>query len=74
MKLTETLASIAVAGALSVAGLAAVTMVAGPDRALAYSGSHGDGPKGKMCQRGKHGKHGKHGKYGHGPRGPERLA
>lgn len=74
MKLTETLASIAVAGALSVAGLAAVTMAAGPDRALAYSGSHGDGPKGKMCQRGKHGKHGKHGKYGHGPRGPERLA
>ena len=74
MKLTETLATIAVAGALSVAGLAAVTMAAGPDRALAYSGSHGDGPKGKMCQRGKHGKHGKHGKYSHRPRGPERLA
>ena len=71
MKLTETLATIAVAGALSVAGLAAVTMAAGPDRALAYSGSHGDGPKGKMCQRGKHGKHGK---YGRGSRGPERLA
>lgn len=74
MKLTKTLATIAVAGALSVAGLTAVTMAVGPERAMAYPGYQGDGPKGKMCQRGKHGKYGKHGRSGHGPRGPERMA
>ncbi|MDJ0513329.1 MAG: Spy/CpxP family protein refolding chaperone [Methyloceanibacter sp.] len=74
MKLTKTLATVAVAGALSVAGLAAVTMATGTQHALAYAGSHGEGSKGKMCQRGKYGKHGKHGKHSRGPKGPERLA
>jgi len=74
MKLTKTLATIAIAGALSVAGLAAVTLATGAQHAKAYAGSHGEGSKGKMCQRGKHGKHGKYGKYSRGPKGPERLA
>jgi hypothetical protein len=68
MKLTKTLAVVAVAGALSLAGLAAVTMVASSDGALAYSGSSGHGAKGKMCQRGKYGKHRR------GPMGADRLA
>jgi hypothetical protein len=57
MKLTKTLAAVAVAGALSLAGLAAVTMVASSERALAYSGSSNHGAKGKMCPRGKYKKH-----------------
>jgi len=71
MKLTKTLAAVAVAGALSVAGLTAVTLATGTERAWAYPGSHGDGHKGKMCERGKHGKHGHHRR---GPKGPDRLA
>jgi len=71
MKLTKTITAVAVAGALCVGGLAAVTMATGGHQALAYSGSQGDGPKGKMCQRGKHGKHGKHSR---GQKGPGRLA
>lgn len=74
MKLTKTLATIAIAGALSLGGLAAVTMATGANHALAHAGSSGDGAKSKMCPRGKYGKHGKHGKYGHGPKGPDRLA
>lgn len=74
MKLTKTLATIAVAGALSVAGLAAVTIAAGP-HALAYPGSSADGAKGKgMCDRERHGGHDRHGRYGPPPRGPEALA
>ena len=57
MKLTKTLSAVAVAGALSLAGLAAVTMVASSEGALAHSGSSGHGAKGKMCERGEHGKH-----------------
>ena len=71
MKLTKTLAAVAVAGALSVAGLTAVTLATGTERAWAYPGSHGDGHKGKMCERGKHGKHGHHSR---GPKGPDPLA
>lgn len=66
MKLTKTLATVAVAGALSVAGLTAVTLATGTEHAWAYPGFRGDGPKGKMCERGKHGMHGMRG----GPRGP----
>ncbi|ODR97272.1 hypothetical protein AUC70_13580 [Methyloceanibacter stevinii] len=73
MKLTKTLATVAVAGALSVAGLTAVTLATGTEKAWAYPGSRGDGPKGKMCERGKHGKYGKHGAH-RGPKGPDRLA
>jgi hypothetical protein len=68
MKLTKTLAVVAVAGALSLAGLAAVTVVASSESALAHSGSSSHGAKGKSCQRGKYGKHRR------GNIGPERLA
>jgi hypothetical protein len=71
MKLTKTLAAVAVAGALSVAGLTAVTLATGTERAWAYPESHGDDHRGKMCERGKHGKHGHHRQ---GPKGPDRLA
>lgn len=74
MKLTKTLATIAVAGALSLGGLAAVTMATGANHALAHPGYSGDGAKGnkgKMCPRSKHGKHGQ---YSRGPKGPDRLA
>lgn len=74
MKLTKTLATVAVAGALSIAGLTAVTLATGTERAFAYPGSHGDGPKGKMCERGKHGKDGKYGSHSRGSKGPDRLA
>jgi len=75
MDFTKTFAAVAVAGALSLAGLAAVTVATGADRALASSGMSGDGPHGKkMCARGKYGKHGGHGRHGDGAKRPDRLA
>lgn len=81
MNFTKTFAVVAVAGALSVASLAAVTMATGGDRAFAHPGMSGEGPHGKkMCQQGGHGKYGERGKYGHGskhgrgPSRPDRLA
>jgi len=70
MTFSKKLASIAIAAVLSVAGLAAVTMAAGPGNwghsAMAYP-SKDKGDK-KMCPRGKGGKHG----WRH--KGPDYLA
>ena len=81
MKLSKTLATLAVASALSIAGLSAVTMAAGYERGPGNQTSwSGDSPHGKkMCKRGKHGGHGGHGKCcnkkaGHGAKGPGYLA
>ncbi|GFO82672.1 Spy/CpxP family protein refolding chaperone [Methyloceanibacter sp.] len=80
MNFTKTFAAVAVAGALSVATLAAVTMATGTDRALASSGMSGEGSHGKnshgkkMCAQGKHGKHGGYGRHGDGAKRPDRLA
>lgn len=75
MNFTKTFAAVAVAGALSVATLAAVTMATGTDRALASSGMSGEGPHGKkMCAHGKHGKYGGYGRHGDGAKRPDRLA
>lgn len=81
MKLSKTLATLSVAGALTIAGLSAATLVAGSERAQASpSGWSGDGSHGKkMCKRGKHGAHGHHrkGHYrhsAHSGKGPNHLA
>lgn len=70
MKLSKTLATVAVAGALTIAGLSAATLVGGYERANASpAGWSGDSPHGKkMCKRGKHGHHGAKGAHHKGPR------
>ena len=78
MNISKRIASIAVVAALSVAGLAAVTMVGGHDGRWGQSalaspdrGKHGDK---SMCRRGgKHGEHGRHGRHG-GPDLAEKLS
>jgi hypothetical protein len=77
MNISKRIASIAVAAVLSIAGLAAVTMVAGHDgrwghSAWAYPGGGKHGDK-QMCHRGHGGKYGSSGPHRrHG--GPDRLA
>jgi len=88
MTFSKTLATVFLAGALSIGGLSAIAKAVGaPDGVMgqtAWASQHG--PK-SMCERGKDGKHGKHGKYGeargghgkwghgrHGKRGPDYLA
>ena len=82
MTFSKTLATVFLAGALTIGGLSAIAKTVGaPDGVLgqtAFAGEH----KGKsMCDRGKHGKHGKYGhsrhgsgKYVHGRKGPDHLA
>ncbi len=74
MKFSKKMASIAVVAALSIAGLTAVTLAAGPGGGMSgLSAWAGEGKHGKpMCHRGPGGKHGKYGR--HGPKGPDFLA
>lgn len=78
MKFSKRIASIAVAAALSIAGLAAVTLAAGHDGRWSHGAWAGEGKGGKpMCHRGeggKGGKYGDHGRRGHGPKDPDFLA
>lgn len=73
MKFSKKMASLAVVAALSIAGLTAVTLAAGPGGVPGQSAWAGEGKHGKsMCQRGSGGKHGKYGR--HGRKGPDYLA
>jgi len=81
MTFSKTLATVFLAGALTIGGLSAIAKTVGaPDGVLgqtAFAGEH-KGKGNPMCDRGKHGKygHGRHGpgKYAHGRKGPDHLA
>lgn len=76
MKFRKRIASIAVAAALSIAGLTAVTLTAGHDGHWGQSAWAGDKDGKPMCDRGHGGKHGKYERHEkrHGSKGSDYLA
>lgn len=78
MTFPKTLATVFLAGALSLGGLSVLASAIGAPESLAGQSAWAGHHKAKaMCDRGKPGHHGhgwKHGKYGHGRKGPDQLA